>query len=226
MAFFDGNAQGRTQPEDYRRYLIAALIFTALFPYELWGTVQSSSITLLGDAFHVAADGLAAWMSFWAVWSARRARTPARGKLWRVRGIFVNGCLLLLTAPVVLFLGIAPILKGAHTMDPHEALKVIAVGITLNLIVYFFVYGPGRQGDELGESVRWHALSDALTSVVALASAELVAWTGIAMWDPLLSLLVACVLMWRGGKFVHSAWHQLRELRAVPRAGTSPFGVM
>lgn len=95
-------------------------------------------------------------------------------------------------------------------------LAVACAGLLAN-IVAFVVLNGGSQANLNMRSALLHVLGDMLGSVAAIAAALIIMWTGWMPIDPILSVLVALIVL-RG------AWHILRSSGHILLEG-APSGV-
>ncbi|XDA97145.1 cation diffusion facilitator family transporter [Sulfitobacter sp. LCG007] len=196
---------------------LAALLTGGFMLVELVGGLVSGSLALLADAGHMLTDFGAlvlAWGAF------RLARRPAD---WRrtygfdrfsVLAAFVNG--------LALF-GIAFWIcaEAIHRLrDPGEVVGgimfwVALAGLAVNLLC-FWVLTRG-EGENLNiRAAALHVAGDILGSLGALVAALVITTTGWTPIDPILSVLVALIIL-------RSAWHVVRESGHILLEG-SPRG--
>ncbi len=198
-----------------RRVGLAALLTGAFMAVEVIGGLVSGSLALLADAGHMLTDfgALAlAWFAF------RLARRPAD---WRrtygfdrfsVLVAFVNGLALFVIASVIVWEAIerlqdpSPVLGGMM-------LAVAAAGLLVNIVAFKLLSGA----DSANLNVRGallHVAGDMLGSIAAIVAAGVIMLTGWTAADPLLSMLVAVIIL-------RSAWGVTRDaahilLQGVP----------
>ena len=82
-------------------------------------------------------------------------------------------------------------------------LAIAALGLLVNLAAFAILRRGDRENLNMQGAVL-HVLGDLLGSVAAIVAALVIVWTGWAPIDPLLSLLVAVLIL-------HSAWRLLRK---------------
>lgn len=183
----------------------AALITGAFMIAELTGGFVSGSLALIADAGHMLTDFAAlalAWFAF------RLARRPGDWKRsygfdrFSVLAAFVNGialfaiCGWILVEAAMRIANPAPVLGGP--------MLAIAIG---GLIVNFVVLAIMRRADPENLNVRaamTHVIGDLLGSVAAIVAAVVILATGWTPVDPILSVLVALIIL-------KSAWHVTHE---------------
>ena len=188
-----------------RAIAIAALLTSGFMGAEVVGGLVSGSLALLADAGHMLTDfaSLAlAWFAF------RLARRPAD---WRrtygfdrfsVLAAFVNGLSLF---AIAIWIGV----EAWHRLsEPSEVLGglmlwVAVAGLAVNLLSFWVL--SRVEGDNLNvRAAALHVMGDLLGSVAAIAAALIILWTGWTPIDPILSVLVALLIL-------RSAWSVVRE---------------
>ncbi|HUP91946.1 MAG TPA: cation diffusion facilitator family transporter [Solimonas sp.] len=196
------------------RRLLAALIVTASFMLvEAVGGILAGSLALLADAGHMLTDAAALALAWWAVrMSARPAdleRTYGYARL-QVLAAFVNG-----VALVFLALWIA-VEAGRRLWHPAEVQGALMFGIALagllvNLLALRLLHGSHDHGNLNVQSAAAHVIGDLLGSAAAIAAAIIILLTGWSPADPLLSLLVAAIILRTGWRFARETGHILLE---------------
>jgi cobalt-zinc-cadmium efflux system protein len=207
------------------RLLFAAVLTTTTMLAEAIGGVVSGSLALLADAGHMLVDASAlalAWIG------ARIARRPADarrsygyGRVEVLAG-FVNALTMFVLAGWIIWEAVerirqpSPILSGVM-------LGVALAGLMVNLLVLRVLGGHGHShshdghdhaGDDVNlQGARLHVIGDLLGSLAAVAAALIVRYTGWSIADPLLSVLVAVLIL-------ASAWSLLRRCAHILLEGT------
>ena len=191
---------------------LAALLTGAFMLAEVAGGIVSGSLALLADAGHMLTDfaSLAlAWLGF------RISRRPADWKRtygfdrFQILVAFANGLALFAIAAWIIYEAIQ------RLMSPHEVaggiMVVVAVlGLLVNIAAFWLLRGADRENLNIrGATI--HVLGDLLGSVAALAAGVVILLTGWMPIDPLLSLLVAVIILRSGCKVVTAAGHILLE---------------
>jgi cobalt-zinc-cadmium efflux system protein len=206
-----GHAHGADANNEWRMGL-AALLTGAFMFAEVVGGIVSDSLALLADAGHMLTDFAAlalAWFAF------RLARRPADWKRtfgfdrFQVLVAFANGLSLFAIAAWIVFEAIER-LKMPGEVDGG----IVAVFGVLGLIVNIAAFTLLRGGDRDNLNVRGaaiHVLGDMLGSVAALIAGGVILATGWTPIDPLLSLLIAAIIVWSGWGVVADAGHILLE---------------
>jgi cobalt-zinc-cadmium efflux system protein len=191
---------------DNERNVFWAMVLTGGFMVaEVVGGVVAGSLALIADAGHMLTDAASlalAWAAFRVGRWPRDARRTYGYHRFQVLAAFVNGLAL------VAVVGWIAIEAVRRLFDPVEVLgglmlAIAAVGLLVNLAAFAIL----RRGDRENLNVQGavlHVAADLLGSVATIVAALVILGTGWAPIDPLLSLLVAALIL-------HSAWRLLRK---------------
>ncbi|HTT37550.1 MAG TPA: cation diffusion facilitator family transporter [Burkholderiales bacterium] len=174
------------------------------------------SLALVSDAGHMVSDAMALGLAWFAAWvSARPSGARHSYGLARAEVIaaFVNGLALLL---VVVLIAVEAISRLLHTtpVDGIGVMVVAFVGLLLNLAVVL-ILSRGERGLNL-RAVMLHVVADVVGSVAALASGAVIYFTGWKPVDPILSLVIALLILGSTVQLLREALHVLME--GVPRS--------
>lgn len=190
---------------------------------ELAGGMWSQSLALISDAGHMFSDGLALGVAAVAAWFARRPASERHSYGWaraEVIGAMLNGLLML---PVVVLLVIEAVQR---VMDPRsvmaEGVIVIAfIGLLINAAV---AYVLSRSAHNLNaRAALVHVLSDLVSSLAVLIAGAVIYITGWLLIDPILSLVIAGLILMTTLRLLRDTLHVLME--GVPSAvGFSEIG--
>lgn len=205
----DGHAHSHGPSQvtsDNQRRMLWALILTGSFMVvEAAGGFFSGSLALLADAGHMLTDTASlalAWLAF------RVAQRPSEENhtygLVRaeVLAAFVNGLALIL---VTIWIGYEAVTR---LMEPQPVkggmmLIVASAGLMANLVVLYILH-RGERGNLNIRGAMLHVIGDLLGSVAAITAGVVILWTGWMPIDPILSVLIALLIL-------RSAWHLVRE---------------
>jgi cobalt-zinc-cadmium efflux system protein len=172
---------------------------------EVLGGVVAGSLALIADAGHMLTDAASlglAWAAFRVGHWPRDARRTYGYHRFQVLAAFVNGLAL------VAVVGWIAIEAVRRLFDPVEILGGLMLAIAaLGLLVNLAAFAVLRRGDRENLNVQGavlHVAADLLGSVAAIVAALVILGTGWAPIDPLLSLLVAALIL-------RSAWRLLRK---------------
>ena len=202
---------------EHRRVLLISLLLTGGFAIvEFIGGWFANSLALISDAGHMAADAGALLIALVAARLAARPVSPRNtfgyGRA-EVIGAFINGLTML---AIVVWISVEAVTRVFKPL-PIAGLPVMLiaiVGLIVNLLVLWVLTqaardaGGGHAGHDHGNlntrGAVVHVLGDLLGSVAAIVAGAVVYFTGWTLIDPLLSVLVALLIL-------RSTWQLIRE---------------
>lgn len=195
------------------RALRLALLLTFGFALvELVGGWWSGSLALLSDAGHMLTDSLALLL---AVVMARLSLRPVSahhsygmGRA-EVVGAFVNS---LFMVAVIIFITVEAVARmlNPQPVNGEGVMGIATVGLLVNLAAAW-VLSQGAHSLN-SRAALLHVIGDLFGSVAAIVAGAVVYFTGWLLIDPLLSLLVGCLIL-------GSTWRLLRESLLVLMEG-------
>jgi cobalt-zinc-cadmium efflux system protein len=183
---------------------------------EAVGGVLSGSLALLADAGHMLTDAAAlalAWLAF------RIARRPSDWKRtygfhrFQVLAAYSNGLTLFFIALAIGYEAIQR-LRAPGEVLAGPMLVIAGIGLMINVAAFLILRSADRESLNV-KGAMLHVLGDLLGSVAAIAAAVVILMTGWMPIDPLLSVLVALLIL-------RSAWFLIAEsghilLEGAPR---------
>jgi len=191
-----GGSHREHRGQDRRRLWIALLITAAIAIAEAVGGILSGSLALLSDAGHMAGDVSALGLSIFALWISGR---PADAK--KTYGYYRMEILSALANGVAL-LGITVFivweawerLQNPQPVQLGMMSAVAAVGLIANLMS-LWVLGHSHSHSHNVRGAFLHVVGDTLSSVGVLVAAGVMALTGWAVVDPIVSVAIAVVIV-------------------------------
>jgi cobalt-zinc-cadmium efflux system protein len=192
-----------------------ALVLTSVFMVlEVAAGLWSGSLALLADAGHMLTDSAALALALFAVVVSRRPaderRTYGYGRM-RVLAAFVNGLALFAISGWIV-IEAARRLVSPVAILAGPMLAVAVAGCLVNVVAYLILRG-GTDINTRGAVA--HVLGDLLGSVAATVAAVIILATGWMPADPLLSIVVAALI-------VRTGWHVTRESGHALLEGSPP----
>jgi cobalt-zinc-cadmium efflux system protein len=192
--------------------LLAALLLTLSFAgIEAVAGWWSGSLALLSDAAHMFTDSSALGLAAGAAWLARRP--PSKQHSY---GLVRAEVLAALFNSVLMLVLLGYIVHEAlnrfgtpRDIRGEAVVGVAAVGLAVNLVVAWMLsHGEHTLNTR---AALLHVLGDALGSVAAIAAGLVIVTTGWTPIDPLLSLLVAALILVSALRLLREAVHVLME---------------
>jgi cobalt-zinc-cadmium efflux system protein len=192
--------------------LLVALLLTLSFAgIEALAGWWSGSLALLSDAAHMFTDSSALALASAAAWLARRPPSSLHSYgLVRaeVLAALINSLLMLVLIGFIVHealdrFGTSRDIRGGAVIG------VATVGLAINLAVAWVL----SRGEHTlnSRAALLHVLGDALGSVAAIAAGLVIVATGWTPIDPLLSLLVAALILVSALRLLREAVHVLME---------------
>ncbi|MCE5297424.1 MAG: cation diffusion facilitator family transporter [Methanoregulaceae archaeon] len=198
-----GNS-GRT-PGDYTASLRAGVLVTLIFfAVEVAGGYYSGSLSLISDAGHMFIDASALLLSLAAIRAARSLPTKERTYgLHRAEIVvaFCNGLFLIIMSIWILYEAFTR-LSNPRPVDSTVMLLVALAGLAANAYIAYRLHGSR---DLNIRSAFLHVVGDALTSLAVIGAAVWIAVTGQVAADPILSGLIAIVILVSAAKVIREA---------------------
>jgi len=200
------------------RLRLAFLLSAAILLVEVVGGILSNSLALLSDAGHVLTDVIALGLAWFAAAQALRPATPQRTFGFHRAGILaaLANAVTLIVVSVFITLEAIRRLQEPEPINSLLMLGVAIVGLAVNLYVAFALHR--EPGENLNvRSALLHVVGDILASVAVIVGAIIIGLTGFVAVDPILSVIVAVIIV--GG-----AWSVVLETVNILMEGT-PSGV-
>ncbi|MGZ0085426.1 cation diffusion facilitator family transporter [Caldibacillus thermoamylovorans] len=194
--------------------VIAFAVTVGIMVLEFVGGLVTNSLALLSDSGHMLSDAASLLLSLVAVWLASRPASPKRTYgfyRFEILAALVNGVTLVGIAAWIIWEA------AGRLMNPPDVasgtmMAVAAVGLVANLVSAWVLLRQGDVKENVNvRSAYLHVLGDALGSVGAIAA-------GLVMWlfgwyaaDPLISILVAVLILRGAFAVVRQTVHILME---------------
>jgi len=197
---------------DERRIGWAFIIIFIFMLIEVIGGLMAHSLALLADAGHMVSDVAALGMSWVALRLGKRAADAERTygyKRLEVLVAFVNGCTLFVIAGWIVFEAIRRFAAPQEVLGGTMLVVAIA-GLLANIVAFLVLNGGNRENLNM-RSAWLHVLGDLLGFVVAIIAAGVILLTGWSPIDPILSVLVAVLILKSAAQIVKSSAHILLE---------------
>ncbi|MEJ2602801.1 MAG: cation diffusion facilitator family transporter [Gammaproteobacteria bacterium] len=210
----DRDAAHGQESTDSRR-LAAALALTAAFALvELIGGLIAGSLALIADAGHMITDAMALALAWVA---ARMAARPADARRsygyhrFQIVAALVNGLTLIAIVAWIVVEAVERLMAPVD-ITADLMLLIAGLGLAVNIVVFVVLHGGSRDNLNLHGALL-HVVGDLLGSVAAIVAGLVILGTGWMPIDPLLSLVVA-------GLILRSAWSLVKRSAHILLEGT------
>jgi cobalt-zinc-cadmium efflux system protein len=213
----DGGEHGHAPPVDadnQRRVFWAMLVTGAFMLVEVVGGLISGSLALLADAGHMLTDTASLALAWFAFRLGRKPADNARSygyQRFQVLAAFINGATLIAIVGWIAVEAVGRLLSPQPVMG-GTMMAVAVLGLIVNLVAFRLLHGGDQHNLNL-RGAALHVLGDLLGSLAAIAAAVVILTTGWTPIDPLLSLLVAALIL-------RSAWMLVRQSGHILLEGT------
>jgi len=212
---------------------IALVLLVAIFVAELIGGLISGSLALLADAAHLLTDVAAIILALVAQWFGTRPSCATRSYGFRrveILAALINGVTLWGISGYIVYEAIGR-LQHPPEVSSVPLIVIAAIGLVVQTIAAVVL--AGASGESLNVKGAYvHAATDAVQSAAVVIVGLAMWWTGWWVLDPIVSLAIAALITWSGGKIVWEATHILLEgtpqevdLEAVARGVVNTPGV-
>lgn len=191
---------------DNERRVLFALVLTGVFMVvEVAGGLITGSLALIADAGHMLTDSAAlalAWAAFRVARRPNDARRTYGYHRVQVLAAFLNGVALVVIVGWITVEALRRLWQPIDVLG-GPMLVIALLGLIVNIIA-FVVLRRGQPANLNLRAASVHVLGDLLGSVATILAAAVILWTGWMPIDPLLSLLVALLVL-------RSAWFVIRR---------------
>ncbi len=207
-----GHSHGAAGVTDENRIAWAFVIIFGFMFVEAAGGIYSGSLALLADAGHMVSDAIALGMSWVALRVGKREANLKHTygyKRLEVLVAFINGCTLFVIAGWIVLEAIRRFEKPVHVLG-GLMLAVAIAGLLANIVAFLVLNGGNRENLNM-RSAWLHVLGDMLGFFIAIVAAGIILLTGWSPVDPILSVVVALIILKSAGEIVASSAHILLE---------------
>lgn len=188
--------------------MLATLAYVAV---TLVAGLRAHSLALLSEAGHNMSDFLALALSFVAVYFQSRPPTQNKTFGYQRAGVlaaFLNAATLILIA---LWIAVEAVhrLSAPVTVQPRLMMIVAAAGVVMNGVIAGLLWGVAR--DVNMRSAFIHMAGDTLSTAAVIAGGAGILFTGQNWIDPVLSLIIAALILWSSADIVRETLNILLE---------------
>jgi cobalt-zinc-cadmium efflux system protein len=205
----------RKEQTKTKKTLWVTLILTFAFTVvEVIGGLMSNSLALLSDSAHMISDVAALGLSMAAIYMATR-RPDGKYTFGYVRfetiASFLNGLALVVIAGGIFVQGVLRAVRP-EPIELGLMLGIASIGLVVNIVLTTVLSRSMKEENNLNvQSALWHFIGDLLSSVGVIVSAALIYFTGITLFDPLVSMLIGGIIAAGGWRIVKESYHVLMD---------------
>ena len=173
--------------------------------------LRAHSLALISEAGHNVSDALALLLSFVAVYFQGRPATDAKTFGYQRAGVlaaFVNATTLLVLSVWIAIEAIHR-LTAPEAVQPKLMMYVAAAGVLMNGCIALLL---SRVNTDVNiRSALIHMLGDTLSTAAVIAGGAAILFTGHTWIDPVLSIIIAAVILWSSLSIVRETLNILLE---------------
>jgi cobalt-zinc-cadmium efflux system protein len=182
--------------------------------------LRAHSLALLSEAGHNASDFLALLLSFAAVYFQSRPVSDSKTFGYQRAGVlaaFINAGTLIV---ISIWIGIEAVhrLSAPVAVQPRLMMVVAAAGVVMNGVIAALLWGVAR--DVNMRSAFLHMAGDTLSTAAVIAGGAGILYTHQDWIDPVLSLIIAALILWSSAGIVRETLNILLE--GTPRDCSLP----
>ena len=197
--------------------LVATLAYVAV---TFVAGLRAHSLALLSEAGHNASDFLALLLSFAAIYLQSRPASNSKTFGYQRAGVlaaFINAATLIVIALWIVIEAVHR-LSNPVAVQPRLMMIVAAAGVLMNGVIAALLWGVAR--DLNLRSAFLHMAGDTLSTAAVIAGGAGILVTGQNRIDPILSLLIAALILWSSVSIVRETLNILLE--GTPRGVSLP----
>ena len=183
---------------------------------EIVAGIQAHSLALVSDAGHNFTDGLALLLAWFGFYLQTRPANEKKTYGYQRAGVLtalVNALTLVALAGWIFYEGWQRLWRP-QTVHENIMMLVAAGGLVLNGGIMWGLRAE-RQNDINIRSAFVHMLGDLLGALAIIAGALVIRYTGWQQVDPILSLLIAALIVWTAWDIIQESLNILLE--GLPR---------
>ena len=173
--------------------------------------LRAHSLALISEAGHNVSDMLAIVLSYVAVYFQTRPATEEKTFGYQRAGVlaaFVNALTLIVLAGWIAFAALHRLATPAP-VQPRLMMVVAAAGVLMNGVIAGLLWR--FSGDVNIRSVFLHMLGDTLSTAAVIAGGFAILFTGMTWIDPVLSMIIAGMILYSSYGIVRETLHILLE---------------
>lgn len=190
---------------------------TTLIILKIIAGILSGSVSIISEAIHSGMDLIASLIAFFSV---RVSSKPAdddhpygHGKVENISGV-IEGLLIFVAAILIVKEAIQKIIHPGVIEETGIAIGVMLVSSVINFIVSSILYKTAREVDSIAlEADALHLKTDVYTSLGVGLGLLLIAITGKTILDPVVAILVACLIVKEAWELVNKSFKPLLDGR-------------
>ena len=179
-----------------KRLLITIILTAAMMVGEIVGGLLSKSLALLSDAGHMLTHSFSLLVSFLAIRYACRPATKEKSfGFYRaeILAALFNGVTLIIITGFILWEAYKRLLNSVP-IATMEMIIISSLGLLVNLATAVILWKASRESLNI-RSAFLHMIGDTASSIGVVIGAVIIYFTGFYIIDPILSILIALLIL-------------------------------
>jgi len=177
---------------------LAIVAVSLLIVMKVAASIVTGSIAIRADAVHSVIDLFGVIIGYTAIRIASRppdkGHPYGHGKAENIAGVVI-AAMIFIAAIIIAYQAIVRLIAGGVVELVTLGIYVTAAAIAINLLVSWYSLKVARTTESIAlEATARDLLADVLSSVAVLVGLILVQFTGIAILDPIVALLVSVLI--------------------------------
>ncbi|MDP4180974.1 MAG: cation diffusion facilitator family transporter [Bacillota bacterium] len=177
----------------------------------------SGSVSIVSEAIHSGMDLIAAIIAFIAVKisskPADKDHPYGHGKVENVSGV-IEGILILIAAILIITEAVKKIIRPEHIGETNIALIVMFISSAVNFFISRKLFKVAKEIDSVAlEADALHLKTDVYTSAGVGVGMLLIKITGIEIFDPIVAILVALLIVKEAWSLIWNAYCPLLDTK-------------
>ena len=195
-------------------FFVPFLLILIFAIVEFFGGVFTSSLSLLGDAWHMFSDVMALGVAMLASYQANKSSdNKNRVELYASA---LNAFLMLILVVWIVYEAIERINQPRPVAGMY-VMVIAFIGLLVNLYVakhlHHIAHHHGGSDSLNHRAALLHVLGDILGSVAALAAGGIIYFTGWNIVDPILSILISLLLLVVTWNLIRDIWKTYVDMK-------------
>ncbi|MGE5628447.1 MAG: cation diffusion facilitator family transporter [Solirubrobacterales bacterium] len=200
------------------RYALLSIVSNStLIAFKVIAGLLSGSVSIVSEAIHSGMDLAASIVAFISV---RESAKPAdkehpygHGKVENISGL-VEGVLIFIAAGLIIKEAYKKLFEPGNIEQASVAVIVMFGAAMVNLIVSKILYKVSKEEDSMAlEADALHLKTDVYTSLGVGIGILLIKFTGIYILDPVVAIIVACLIIKEAWELTSSAFNFILDAR-------------
>jgi len=186
-------------------FIVGLVLTTGFVVLEFIAGLWANSLALISDAGHNLTDAMALGLSGWALYMSRRSPNNNKTFGYHRTGILTatfNAASLVIIGGYIIYESIDRIINPPE-VSGWAVIIVAAVALAVNLLVAWLLLAWSKE-DLNTRSAFLHIAADAAASLGVVVAGIVIVFTGWEIVDPIISILIALLILW-------SSWGILKE---------------